>query len=86
MHSDHALAGGIAVVLRSRARWTSPRLLPPDPACRGAYLGTFAVAHEVRGTGLENAIIETLVTRQSSEGCRRLELVLEVDSPRAMHV
>lgn len=53
-------------------------------ARHGAYLGTFAVAPEERGTGLAAAIVEALVTRLSSEGVRRLELMLEADNPRAL--
>lgn len=49
-----------------------------------AYLGTFAVAPEARGSGLAATIIETLVARLRSEGVRRLELMLEADNPRAL--
>jgi putative acetyltransferase len=49
-----------------------------------AYLGTFAVAPEARGTGLAAAIIDGVLTRLRAEGVRRLELMLEADNPRAL--
>jgi len=49
-----------------------------------AYLGTFAVAPEARGTGLARSIIETAISRLHSEGVTRIELTLEADNPRAL--
>lgn len=48
-----------------------------------AYLGTFAIAAEVRGTGLAKAIIETAISRLHAEGVTRVELMLEADNTRA---
>lgn len=49
-----------------------------------AYLGTFAVAPEARGTGLARAIIEQAIARLHAQGVRRVELMLEADNPRAL--
>ena len=56
----------------------------PGRARHVAYLGTFAVAPDERGTGLAASIIETVVSRLQSEGVRRVELMLEADNPRAL--
>jgi putative acetyltransferase len=52
-------------------------------ARHAAYLGTFAVAPEARGTGLAKSIIETAISRLHSEGVTRIELTLEADNRRA---
>lgn len=49
-----------------------------------AYLGTFAVAPEVRGSGFARSIIETAISRLHSQGVTRIELMLEADNLRAL--
>jgi putative acetyltransferase len=53
-------------------------------ARHAAYLGTFAVAPEARGTGLAKSIIETALSRLNAEGVTRVELTLEADNKRAL--
>ena len=53
-------------------------------ARHAAYLGTFAVAKEFRGTGLAKAVVEEAIARLQSEGVVRVELMLEADNPRAL--
>jgi RimJ/RimL family protein N-acetyltransferase len=53
-------------------------------ARHAAYLGTFAVAPEARGTGLATSIIETAISRLNAEGVTRFELTLEADNKRAL--
>lgn len=50
-----------------------------------AYLGTFAVTPEARGTGLAKAIIDQAVARLHAEGVTRVELMLEADNLRAFN-
>jgi RimJ/RimL family protein N-acetyltransferase len=54
-------------------------------ARHAAYLGTFAVAPEARGTGLARSIIETVISRLNAEGVTRVELTLEADNKRALN-
>jgi ribosomal protein S18 acetylase RimI-like enzyme len=54
-------------------------------ARHAAYLGTFAVAPETRGTGLARAIIETALSRLNADGVTRVELTLEADNKRALN-
>lgn len=49
-----------------------------------AYLGTFAVTSEARGTGLAKSIFEEAIARLQSEGVTRVELMVEADNPRAL--
>lgn len=49
-----------------------------------AYLGTFAVSPQARGTGLARSIIEAAIARLHAEGVTRVELMLEADNPRAL--
>jgi ribosomal protein S18 acetylase RimI-like enzyme len=56
----------------------------PGRARHAAYLGTFAVAPEARGTGLARSIIETALSRLNAEGVTRVELTLEADNHRAL--
>lgn len=49
-----------------------------------AYLGTFAVAREARGTGLARSILETVIARLHDEGVVRVELSVEADNSRAI--
>jgi RimJ/RimL family protein N-acetyltransferase len=49
-----------------------------------AYLGTFAVTTEARGTGMAKSIVEEAIARLQSEGVTRVELMVEADNPRAL--
>ena len=49
-----------------------------------AYLGTFAVSTECRGTGLAKEIIEEAISRLHAGGATRVDLMLEADNPRAL--
>jgi putative acetyltransferase len=53
-------------------------------AHHAAYLGTFAVAPQARGTGLARSILETVISRLHAEGVTRVELTLEADNQRAL--
>jgi ribosomal protein S18 acetylase RimI-like enzyme len=47
-------------------------------------LGPFAIKATVQGTGVGHTIMEALVEELRQEGVRRVELVAEVDNPRAI--
>jgi RimJ/RimL family protein N-acetyltransferase len=53
-------------------------------AAHVAYLGTLAVAPEVKGSGIAAAMIEDVITRLRSAGITRVELTVEADNPRAI--
>ena len=49
-----------------------------------AYLGTFAIAPEEKGSGLASRMITEAIDDLASQGALRLELMLESDNPRAL--
>lgn len=55
----------------------------PGRASHVAYLGTFAVSPRWRGTGVAREIMEQIISMLAAQGILRLELMLEVDNPRA---
>jgi putative acetyltransferase len=53
-------------------------------AAHVAYLGTLAVAPEVKGRGVAGAMLEDAIARLRRAGVRRVELTVEADNPRAI--
>jgi len=53
-------------------------------AAHVAYLGTLAVASEVRGSGLARRMMRDALDRLAASGIRRVELTVEADNPRAI--
>lgn len=53
-------------------------------AAHVAYLGTLAVAPEVRGLGVAQAMLEDAIARLRRAGIRRVELTVEADNPGAI--
>jgi len=49
-----------------------------------AYLGTLAVAPEVRGSGLAQRMMQEAIDKLAASGIRRVELTVEADNPRAI--
>lgn len=49
-----------------------------------AYLGTLAVAPEVKGSGLARRMMEDVISKLVASGIRRIELTVEADNPRAI--
>jgi putative acetyltransferase len=49
-----------------------------------AYLGTFAIAPEEKGSGLASRMITEAIDDLASQGALRVELMLEADNPRAL--
>jgi ribosomal protein S18 acetylase RimI-like enzyme len=55
----------------------------PGRASHVVYLGTLAVSPRWRGSGLARELMEQIIAMLASQGALRLELMLEVDNPRA---
>lgn len=55
----------------------------PGRASHVATLGTLAVAPRRRGTGIARQLLEQIFTQLKTQGILRVELMLEVDNPRA---
>nr|WP_232831263.1 GNAT family N-acetyltransferase [Peristeroidobacter agariperforans] len=55
----------------------------PGRASHVATLGTLAVAPRWRGTGIARQLLEQIFTLLKAQGVLRVELMLEVDNPRA---
>ena len=53
-------------------------------AAHVAYIGTLAVAPEVKGRGVARAMLEDAIARLRRGGIRRVELTVEADNPRAI--
>jgi len=53
-------------------------------AAHVAYLGTLAVAPEVRGSGLARRMMQEALAKLAASGIRRVELTVEADNPRAI--
>ena len=53
-------------------------------ARHGAYLGPLAVAPEEHGTGLAMRMMTDAIERLAAIGVSRVELMVEVDNPRAI--
>lgn len=53
-------------------------------AAHVAYLGTLAVAPEVKGNGVAWAMMEDAIGRLRNAGIIRVELTVEADNPRAI--
>jgi putative acetyltransferase len=68
--------GGIAGFCRTTRQ--------PGRAAHVATLGTLAVAPRWRGTGVARELLEQIFSQVKAQGILRLELMLEVDNPRAL--
>ncbi|MCQ4263518.1 GNAT family N-acetyltransferase [Stutzerimonas stutzeri] len=53
-------------------------------AAHVAYLGTLAVAPEVKGSGLARRMMQEAIDKLAASGIRRVELTVEADNPRAI--
>ncbi|EWC41630.1 GNAT family N-acetyltransferase [Stutzerimonas stutzeri] len=53
-------------------------------AAHVAYLGTLAVAPEVKGSGLARRMVREAIDKLIASGIRRIELTVEADNPRAI--
>ncbi len=53
-------------------------------AAHVAYIGTLAVAPEVKGRGVARAMFEDAIARLRRAGIRRVELTVEADNLRAI--
>jgi len=53
-------------------------------AAHVAYLGTLAVAPEVKGSGIARAMMDDALSRLREAGVIRVELTVEADNPRAI--
>jgi putative acetyltransferase len=53
-------------------------------AAHAAYLETFAIAVDERGSGLARQLMEQVINQLEGQGVLRIELMVEADSPRAL--